>query len=811
MKFKTLLMTVVAGAAMLIACQPENLGPAQIKLNTTSISFGEGAGSQTVELTASRDWLVPDKSDWITPSVMQGEASKQPQTISISVTPNEGKDRKGYVVFSIGLSRFSLTVIQAGKGGGTIIVDGDGSKEKPFSVEQAAEAVKDLTYTDNNNYQKVGPFYVKGLVAAVTETFSADFGNGTFVISDDGTAEGAQLTAYRVLYLGNNRWAEGNEQVKVGDEVVIYGELMNYKGNTPETVQKGSYLYSLNGSTGGDTPGPEPGDITGTGTKDDPFNVAGAINAVKDLTWTSNTDYQKTDVLYVKGKISRIASGGTYGESGTYGNASFYISDNGEQGNEFYCFRILYLGNAKYSSGDDIKVGDDVVICGALMNYKGNTPETVSNESYLYSLNGNTGGDTPGPEPEPQPGDITGSGTQADPFNVPGALDAVKDLTWTSNTEYEKTDVLYVKGKISRIANKGTYGESGTYGNASFYISEDGSQSNEFYCFRVLYLGNVQYSSGTDIKVGDDVVICGALMNYKGNTPETVANEAYLYSLNGNTGGDTPGPEPEIKLIEVYDLHQTEDGFFASWEAINGTDYYYWELTYVDPTNEDADEDGFVYAATGFMDTGTTLNAIAGQFDDEDAEDAQFWEVDELEDGRTYYFAVMALQYNSDPQAESDYVLATTDPNFPSAFVAGSEPGPGPGPGPEPGEESTVTFNFDTATGVEITTNGAHYSTVLESITLDLESGARNQNSQDIRIYKNKVMTISSSAGNITKIVITSKGGDNGADKFGSGAPAGYSATATQGTWTGSSKSVSFTASGAQVRMTSIEVTYVAQ
>jgi hypothetical protein len=38
--------------------------------------------------------------------------------------------------------------------------------------------------------------------------------------------------------------------------------------------------------------------------------------------------------------------------------------------------------------------------------------------------------------------------------------------------------------------------------------------------------------------------------NYKGDTPETVQNEAYLYSLNGSTevteGGDTPDPEPEV-------------------------------------------------------------------------------------------------------------------------------------------------------------------------------------------------------------------------------------------------------------------------
>jgi hypothetical protein len=100
---------------------------------------------------------------------------------------------------------------------------------------------------------------------------------------------------------------------------------------------------------------------------------------------------------------------------------------------------------------------------------------------------------------------------------------------------------VFVKGKISRIANNGTYTAGGTYGNASFYISEDGTTANEFYCFRILYLGNKKFTSGqTDIKVGDDVVICGQLMNYQNNTPETVSGKAYLYSLNGDTGEETP-------------------------------------------------------------------------------------------------------------------------------------------------------------------------------------------------------------------------------------------------------------------------------
>ena len=127
-------------------------------------------------------------------------------------------------------------------------------------------------------------------------------------------------------------------------------------------------------------------------------------------------------------------------------------------------------------------------------------------------------------------------GSLANPYTPAEAAAAVAGLSWTSNTEYETTDDVYVAGKICKIAANGTYTEGGTYGNASFFLSADGAGDGDFQVFRALYLGNKKFEAGqTDIKVGDDVIIYGKLMNYKGNTPETVANKAYLYSLNGKT------------------------------------------------------------------------------------------------------------------------------------------------------------------------------------------------------------------------------------------------------------------------------------
>ncbi|MBR0115746.1 MAG: hypothetical protein IJM04_00545 [Prevotella sp.] len=422
----------------------------------------------------------------------------------------------------------------------TVDPAGSGTQADPYNVAAAIEFAEKLQVGEESQQD----IYIKGKVASIRENYTTQYGNATFNISDDGTSK-VTFTVYRALYLGNKKYTSG-DLLKEGDEVIVCGKVTNYNG-TLETQQNKAFLYSLNGkSEGGGGGGGSTGTPKGSGTLDDPYNPAGAANAVKNLTWTSNDVYDTTGDVYVKGKISRIADKGTFTEGGTYGNASFYISEDGTENGEFYCFRVLYLGNKKFEAGKtDIKVGDEVIICGQLMNYRGNTPETVAGKAYLYSLNGNTEGGGGGGST----GEAKGSGTLNDPYNPLGAANAVKNLTWTSNDNYETTGDVYVKGKISRIADKGTFTEGGTYGNASFYISEDGTQNGEFYCFRVLYLGNKKYEAGqTDIKVGDEVIIYGQLMNYRNNTPETVAGKAHLYSLNGKTedgggggggGGDT--------------------------------------------------------------------------------------------------------------------------------------------------------------------------------------------------------------------------------------------------------------------------------
>ena len=354
MKFRTrFLLLLAAGAAALTGCRHEeadyDLPSIQIagqftvdsETKKASVAADKDLTVLNLSVTASRDWSAQidwdaDEVPWIAVTPEKGLASDAPQSVKVTILDNAGYNRTKQVKFSINYDYKTLSISQSGEKGEEIV----GTLENPFTVAGVNKYVRNLgADTPSENV-----VYVKGIVSQVTDPFATNtFGNGTFYISDDGSTNN-EFYCDRIMYLGNKKYTAGEPDVKVGDEVIICGKVVNYKGNTPETVQNTAFLYELNGENEGGEVTP-PAEATGTGTLADPYNVAASLAAVKNFTWTDNNTYDKTGVVYVKGKISRIADNGTFGQSGTYGNASFYISDDGSASNELYAYRILYLGN----------------------------------------------------------------------------------------------------------------------------------------------------------------------------------------------------------------------------------------------------------------------------------------------------------------------------------------------------------------------------------------------------------------------------------------------------------------------------------
>lgn len=296
-----------------------------------------------------------------------------------------------------------------------------------------------------------------------------------------------------------------------------------------------------------DAGGTTEGEPKGTGTAADPFNSIAAINYCKTLEAGVESDKE----VYIKGKVVSIKEQ----FSTSFGNGSFYIADD-ETSEKFYIFRSLYLGNKKWTASDpELKEGDEVVVCAKVMNYMGNTPETVANKTYLVSLNGKTA-DGSGS------GDITGTakgdGSEANPFNSVAAQKYTAALASGVVSDKE----FYIKGKVQSIKEQ----FSASFGNGSFYIADD-ANSTQFLIFRTLYFGGEKWKEGDmTLKEGDEIVVCAKLINYMGNTPETNQG-GKLISVNGKTSGEgggtvTPGPTPDPTPGEVA---TGENGGFENW------------------------------------------------------------------------------------------------------------------------------------------------------------------------------------------------------------------------------------------------------
>lgn len=297
-----------------------------------------------------------------------------------------------------------------------------------------------------------------------------------------------------------------------------------------------------------DAGGTTEGEPKGTGTAADPFNSIAAINYCNTLEAGVESDKE----VYIKGKVVSIKEQ----FSTSYGNGSFYIADD-ESSEKFYIFRSLYLGNKKWTASDpELKEGDEVVVCAKVMNYMGNTPETVANKTYLVSLNGKTA-DGSGS------GDITGTakgdGSAANPFNSVAAqkYTAALEPGVVSDKEF------YIKGKVQSIKEQ----FSASYGNGSFYIADD-ANSTQFYIFRIYYFGGEMWKEGDmTLKEGDEIVVCAKLINYMGNTPETNQG-GKLISVNGKTsaGGGEVKPDPDPKPDPTPgEVATGENGGFETW------------------------------------------------------------------------------------------------------------------------------------------------------------------------------------------------------------------------------------------------------
>ena len=105
---------------------------------------------------------------------------------------------------------------------------------------------------------------------------------------------------------------------------------------------------------------------------------------------------------------------------------------------------------------------------------------------------------------------------------------------------------IRVSGKISKISEVST-----KFGNATFYISEDGSDTNALQVYRCKYLGGEKFTSEDQIVVGAKVVVEGKLSQYNGSYELASST---LIEYNGVTNGLNKVTTNSINAAKVYNV-----------------------------------------------------------------------------------------------------------------------------------------------------------------------------------------------------------------------------------------------------------------
>ena len=291
--------------------------------------------------------------------------------------------------------------------------------------------------------------------------------------------------------------------------------------------------------------GPGSTDPNQKGSESNPYTVAEAIALIKAGTAPSTA-------VCVKGKITAVTF---FNE--TYSSLSYNIADEGSSD-----VIEVYSGKGKdganFSSKDDLKVGQTVVVKGivkAFTKNDGTIVNEIDKNSTIISIE-NTGTTTPDTP-------ATGKGSLSDPYNVAEAIAAIKAGT-------APTTQVYLTGTISDVA---FYNE--TYKSITYYISDDG-KGKDMQVYSGKGLNGADFASKEDLKVGQKVTILGKIMKFtdkNGNDIMEVDKTSSIVKIEGEgTGGGEvkPDPKPDPNPGEVA---TGENGGFENWTDSKPTNW----------------------------------------------------------------------------------------------------------------------------------------------------------------------------------------------------------------------------------------------
>ena len=441
---------------------------------------------------------------------------------------------------------------------------------------QAAGNIYTLKVLNSRNTQVTKiEIYKKGGVekTSTTVSFGADYDGKTISLKpgESFTAPAATLTPAEA---GTLAYSSSNTEVATVDATTGAVTLTGTTGKTTitaafagnDTYAASSASYTLSVA--------EALSLTGAGTKESPYTVADVLAIV-------NAGQQTTDNVYVKGIVSSVDK---YYDK--YKQIDYYIVDNEGDTEKIMAYNGKGLNKADFSSIDDLKVGDKVIVLGVLTKYNdivelkrgnyivefwGENTKTETSVTFGTDYDGKTISLKPGesftaPAATLTPAEagtlaysssntevatvdattgavtltgttgkttitaafagndtyaassasytlmvaeaqsLTGAGTKESPYTVADVLAIV-------GADQQTTDSVYVKGIVSKI--KTTADNIVKYKNCDYYLIDKEGATDTIMAFRGKYLGNTDFTSADQLKVGDKVLVFGVLTKFE--------------------------------------------------------------------------------------------------------------------------------------------------------------------------------------------------------------------------------------------------------------------------------------------------------
>ncbi len=533
MKFRTLFMSTLAALALLVAgCAEEEKDSdiPSLKVSSTELTVTPAGGAQTFQVTSNRPWKIENTADWLAVDPVSGKASADPVTVTVTALPNSGYDRTASLKVSMDFDYKTVTVSQAGELGPdeSKVPSGTGTADDPYNVIAAQALALEVGEEGSGNV------YVKGIVSSISTTTLSSFGNIDYYISTDGTTEN-QFYVYRGLYLGGNQFTSLS-QLKVGDEVVIYGKVVNFKGNTPELTQ-GNYLYSLNGQTSG-----------------------GGI------------DYENCEEKTVEQFIAIGNDGNYYKLTGTVSrfNATYCSFDLTDASGTIYVYSVAN----KDDWSDKIKNGGTVTLAGKYEYYSQKSQHEVVNAQILSFTEG---GDEPGGETaEPKTVTIAefnaAEESSTQPYRLTGTIGGNINTTYGNFDLTDETGTVYVYGLTATnlgygASNDKSYASLGLKaGDKVTLIGFRGSFNDKIEVMYAYYVSHEAGEGGDE--PGGEIAEPKTVTIAEFNAAEESSTQPY--QLTGTIGGSintTYGNfdlTDETGTVYVYGLTATNLGYGAS-------------------------------------------------------------------------------------------------------------------------------------------------------------------------------------------------------------------------------------------------------